>query len=150
MKKVKGSVTPKLNIFVSFPFKKEDKKSLRDPPPLHLTMTKKTWILQKKKSKEKCIIFIPFLQPLIAFSCSKAVLITLSLILSWSSSLLYSPVCSSHLQLFGRHRGTAECSDIFVYNSPSVDDCNRRRNTLFFLRTVFHLLLFNNELDCFS
>ena len=72
-----------------------------------------------------------FLKPLIALSCSKAALITLRLVLSLFLSLLYLPVCSSHLQLFGRHRGTAECLDIFNFNWPSPVDCNKKENAFF-------------------
>lgn len=49
--------------------------------------------------------------PLVFLSLSMAASTTLRLSLA-PLVLLYSPVCSSHLQLFGRRSGTAHCSDI--------------------------------------
>lgn len=56
--------------------------------------------------------------PLMLLSLSRALSTTQRLCLS-PSALLYSPVCSSHLQLLGRHNGTAQFSDIVLFCCPS-------------------------------
>ena len=68
--------------------------------------------------------------PLMLLSLSRAVSTTQRLSLT-SPILLYSPVCSSHLQLFGRHSGTAHCSDILVLKETFNSSAKRHQGVHF-------------------